>query len=120
MAPFGSRPKRMPRSKPSGSCGRIPTAELNRFVAEVSADRPAPSVRGRRLRIYYAAQVATRPPRFRVHVNDRGLVTRDYAYFFENRLRARYRLEGVPLPIDFADRDRPGRPERDKGRTARA
>jgi GTP-binding protein len=45
-----------------------------------------------------------------VHVNDRRLVTRDYAYFFENQLRKRYRLEGVPLVIDFADRENPARP----------
>ena len=34
---------------------------------------------------------------------------RDYAYFLENRLRERYRLEGVPLVIDFADRERRSR-----------
>ena len=33
-------------------------------------------------------------------MNNRGLVTRDYAYFLENRLRERYKLEGVPLVID--------------------
>ena len=86
--------------------GRIPTAELNRFVSEVQSQRQPPAVRGKRLRIYYAAQVETGPPRFRVHVNDRRLVVRDYAYFVENRLRERYRLEGVPLVIDFADRER--------------
>jgi GTP-binding protein len=85
---------------------RIPTPEMNRFIAEVQSERQAPAVRSRRLKIYYASQVATRPPRFRVHVNDRKLIVRDYAYFFENRLRTRYRLEGVPLLIDFADRDR--------------
>ena len=31
-------------------------------------------------------------------------VTRDYAYFLENRLRERYRLEGIPLIIDFVER----------------
>ena len=36
------------------------------------------------------AQFETEPPRFAVQVNDRGLVTRDYAYFLENRLRERY------------------------------
>jgi len=91
--------------------GRIPTAELNRFVSELAAQRQPPAVRGRRLRIYYAAQVSAGPPRFRVHVNDRRLVTRDYAYFFENQLRKRYRLEGVPLVIDFADRERAGGPD---------
>jgi GTP-binding protein len=89
---------------------RIPTAELNRFLAEVMSDRQPPAVRGRRLRIYYMTQVKSGPPRFRVFVNDRRLIVRDYAYFFENRLRQRYRLEGVPLVIDFADRDR--RPSR--------
>jgi GTP-binding protein len=86
--------------------GRIPTAELNRFIAEVQSERQPPAVRGRRLRVFYASQVSSGPPRFRVHVNDRKLVVRDWAYFFENRLRERYRLEGVPLVIDFADRVR--------------
>jgi len=31
-------------------------------------------------------------------------VTRDYAYFVENRLRARYGMDGVPLVIDFNER----------------
>jgi GTPase len=89
--------------------GRIPTAELNRFLAELASERQPPAVRGRRLRIYYGTQVEAGPPRFRFYVNDRLLITRDYAYFLENRLRRRYRLEGVPLVIDFADRQREGR-----------
>jgi len=86
--------------------GRISTPELNRFVAEVTSERQPPAVRGRRLRIYYATQVESGPPRFRLYVNDRRLITRDYGYFLENRLRRRYRLEGVPLDIQFADRER--------------
>jgi GTP-binding protein len=86
--------------------GRIATAELNRFLAELVSERQPPGVRGRRLRIYYGTQVETGPPRFRFYVNDRQLITRDYGYFLENRLRRRYRLEGVPLIIDFADRQR--------------
>jgi GTP-binding protein len=66
-------------------------------------------VRGRRLRIYYATQVRAGPPRFRFYVNDRRLITRDYGFFLENRLRERYRLEGVPLVIDFAGREREAR-----------
>jgi GTP-binding protein len=89
--------------------GRIPTADLNRFVSEVQSERQPPAVRNKRLRIYYAAQVEAGPPRFRVYVNDRRLVVRDYGFFVENRLRARYRLEGVPLVIDFVDRERRGR-----------
>ena len=85
---------------------RIETAELNRFVAEIQSQRQPPAVRGRRLRHLLRDAGRGGPPRFRVFVNDRRLIVRDYAYFFENRLRERYRLEGVPLVIDFVDRER--------------
>ena len=49
-------------------------------------------------------QTAERPPRFSIQVNSRARVTRDYAYFVENRLRERYHLEGIPLIIDFVER----------------
>ena len=50
------------------------------------------------------AQIETRPPRFAIQVNSRNRVTRDYAYFVENRLRARFGMDGVPLIIDFNER----------------
>jgi GTP-binding protein len=80
---------------------RIPTPELNRFLGDLQAFRDPPSVRGKRLRIYYMAQYEVRPPRFSIQVNDRGLLTRSYGFFLENRLRERYGLEGVPLVIDY-------------------
>jgi len=52
----------------------------------------------------YGAQVQVRPPRFRIHVNDSTLVTRDYGYWVENELRERFSLEGVPVTIDFIGR----------------
>ena len=51
--------------------------------------------------MYYAAQFEASPPRVAIQVNDRSLITRDYAYFIENRLREQFGLEGVPLVIDF-------------------
>jgi GTP-binding protein len=85
---------------------RIPTPELNKFVASVVADRPPPQRHGRRLRLYYAAQVGRRPPRFAIQVNDRRLISRDWAFFLENRLRDAYDLQGVPLVIDYVPRKR--------------
>ena len=87
----------------------IRTPELNRFLSDVQAARQPPAVRGKRLRMYYMAQFEAGPPRFAIQINDRKLITRDYAYFLENRLRERYRLEGVPLVIDFKPRARRGR-----------
>jgi GTPase len=84
----------------------IQTAELNRFLSDVQNIREPPARRGKRLRMYYMSQFETDPPRFAIQINDRKLITRDYAYFIENRLRERYKLEGVPLIIDFKGRDR--------------
>jgi GTPase len=80
---------------------RIPTPDLNRFVNDVVAAHAPPARRGRRLRLYYSAQVEEAPPRIAIQVNDRRLITRDWAYHLENRLREAYQLEGVPLVIDF-------------------
>jgi GTP-binding protein len=83
---------------------RIPTPELNRFLGELVASRPPPQKQGHRLKLLYVAQIGERPPRFSIQVNNRSKVTRDYAYFVENRLRERYALEGIPVIIDFAER----------------
>jgi GTPase len=89
--------------------GRIPTPELNRFLSETVQARQPPvgTRRGssqHRLKLLYMAQIGERPPRFSIQVNSRTRVTRDYAYFIENRLRARYGMQGVPLIIDFVER----------------
>ena len=90
---------------------RIPTPQLNRFLSEVVAARQPPvgaggrgAGSGHRLRLLFMTQTGERPPRFSIQVNNRARITRDYAYFLENRLRERYRLEGVPAIIDFVER----------------
>ncbi|MDQ3176373.1 MAG: ribosome biogenesis GTPase Der [Actinomycetota bacterium] len=80
---------------------RIPTPALNNALGELRQARQAPSKRGKRLNLLYGAQVSSRPPRIRIHVNDTSLVTRDYAYWVENELRKRFNLGGVPVSIDF-------------------
>jgi GTP-binding protein len=83
---------------------RIATPELNRFLAEITQARQPPARQGHRLKLLYMAQVGVRPPRYSIQVNSRRRLTRDYAYFVENRLRERYGLDGIPLIIDFAER----------------
>ena len=83
---------------------RVGTGVLNRAMLEITALRAPPRSGRRRLNMLYATQYRTRPPRFRIVVNDRGLVTRDYAYFVENQLRSRLGLEGCPVIIDFRSR----------------
>ena len=86
------------------AAARIPTPELNKFLADVLAARQTPQKQGHRLKMFYIAQIGERPPRFSIPVNSRDKLTRDYAYFVENRLRERYALDGIPLIIDFAER----------------
>jgi GTP-binding protein len=83
---------------------RIPTPDLNRFLAELVQARQPPAKQGHRLKLIYMAQIGERPPRFAIQVNSRNRVTRDYGYFVENRLRDRYGLAGVPVIIDFNER----------------
>jgi GTP-binding protein len=83
---------------------RIPTPRLNRALAEAVAARQPPHRQGKRLKLLLITQTGVAPPRFSIQVNSRQRVTRDYAYYLENRLRAHFRLEGVPLVIDFVQR----------------
>lgn len=95
---------------------RVPTPELNRWLGEVTSARQPPAKQGKRLKAYYAAQVDTNPPRFQISINHRQRLTREYAYYLENRLRDRLGLEGVPVIIDFTER---GVPRREGGRGGR-
>jgi GTPase len=83
---------------------RVSTGELNRFLGDLREVREPPSRNGKRLNLLYGTQTTVRPPRFRFFVNDPGLITRDYGYWVENRLRERFELEGVPVAIDFVRR----------------
>ena len=87
------------------------------FDHRSSDDQSSAERRGRRLRIYYVAQLGRRPPRFAIQVNDRSLIQRDWAFHIENRLRAEYGLQGVPLVIDYVPRK--GRRERRVPRAGR-
>jgi GTP-binding protein len=102
---------------------RISTPQLNRFLSDVVAARQppvgsAPRGTGHRLKLRFMVQTQTGPPRFSVQVNSRARITRDYAYYLENRLRERYGLEGVPVVIDFVERQEriePAHPRRRGG-----
>ncbi len=84
---------------------RIPTAELNRWLEALRAQRTPGGKGAKTLKAFYMVQYETSPPRFKVMLNSRALVTKPYAYFLENRLREDYRLWGIPLVIDFEGKE---------------
>jgi GTP-binding protein len=87
---------------------RIPTGELNRLVAELSA-RHAITRGGKPLKIRYATQVGVAPPRFVFFVNDVELVHFTYRRYIENQLRQRYGFEGTAIKLRFRQGDDEGR-----------
>jgi GTP-binding protein len=82
----------------------IPTGALNRALTAITEQRTMPGKGRKKLKLYYISQFQTAPPRFAIAVNDRDLVTRDFGFFVENRLREAVDYDGVPLIIDFKER----------------
>jgi GTP-binding protein len=79
---------------------RIPTGPLNRAVHEaLRQSAPPADPTGRPLKIYYAAQVTTRPPTIALFVNDPERLTPGYARYLENRLREAFDLVGTPVRL---------------------
>lgn len=78
---------------------RIQSSVLNEVIEDAVARNPAPADKGKRLRIYYATQVAVQPPAFVVFVNDTELMHFSYERFLQNRLRESFGFEGTPIRI---------------------
>ncbi|MCY3974527.1 MAG: ribosome biogenesis GTPase Der [Simkaniaceae bacterium] len=76
---------------------RITTGRLNRFLESAVARRSPPAVGGKRLRIYYMAQISVAPPRFLLFVNDPERMHDTYGKYLMNRFREEYRFTGTPL-----------------------
>ncbi|MBA3818536.1 MAG: ribosome biogenesis GTPase Der, partial [Deltaproteobacteria bacterium] len=78
---------------------RIPTAQLNRFFAEVIEEMPPPLHRGHAVRINYITQPRAKPPTFVLWANSPDGLSPSYKRFISNRLRERYGFRGTPLRI---------------------
>ena len=92
---------------------RIPTAQLNRFFAEVLEETPPPLHHGRAVRIHYLTQGAIRPPTFILWANTPDALAPSYRRFVTNRLRERYGFRGTPLRIVV-------KPKSDSGRSPKS
>lgn len=78
---------------------RISSAVLNDVVMDAITHNPTPTDNGKRLRIYYATQVAIKPPTFVIFVNDPELMHFSYERFLENQIREAFDFEGTPIHI---------------------
>lgn len=77
----------------------IGTGELNRWLEKVQLHRQPPVWRGKRLKIYFGAQVGVRPPTFALQVNSERAISEHYRRFLVNRLRTDFGFEGAPIRL---------------------
>lgn len=78
---------------------RIQSSVLNDVIMDAIAANPTPSTNGRRLRVYYATQVAIEPPTFVIFVNDPDLMHFSYARYLENQIRQAFDFSGTPIHL---------------------
>ncbi|MBI4083276.1 MAG: ribosome biogenesis GTPase Der [Candidatus Lambdaproteobacteria bacterium] len=87
----------------------LQTAELNRSLAGWIAGHPPPA-RGHRhaTKVFYGAQIGTRPPRFRFFVNHPEQIGDAYTRYIANQLREAYGFRGTPLRVEWQGRRETG------------
>lgn len=78
---------------------RITTHQLNKFIGLCLQRNHPPMLGGKRLRIYYMAQVGTEPPTFVVFVNFPNLMVDSYRKYIYNQFRESYGFAGLPIRI---------------------
>ena len=83
----------------------IPTSILNNVILDAYQLNIPPSYKGKRLKIYFTNQTGTKPPKFTLRVNNKGLVHFSYERYLENKLRENFELEGTPIILQFKNRN---------------
>jgi GTP-binding protein len=85
---------------------RVSTADLNKVFTQAVEENHAPLDAGRRVKFFYATQVATRPPAFVVFTNRPDGIHFSYERYLSNRFREAFGFNGTPLKLIFRGRDR--------------
>ncbi|KAF3362312.1 GTPase Der [Chlamydiales bacterium STE3] len=91
---------------------RITTHQLNKFIGQAMQKNHPPMITGKRLRIYYMAQVDIQPPTFVVFVNYPNLMSDSYRKYIYNQLRETYGFSGVPINLYLKGKEKKDRQHR--------
>jgi GTP-binding protein len=84
---------------------RIQTSRVNRVIQDAVLRNPPPSDKGKAVRIFYASQVAARPPLFVVWSNYPEMIHFSYKRYLENSLREAFEFASTPIIVEFRSRD---------------
>lgn len=90
---------------------RVTTHQLNKFIGAALQRNHPPMIMGKRLRIYYMAQVDVQPPKFVLFVNYPNLMTETYKKYLYNQFRETYAFTGVPISLFLKGKEKKDRPE---------
>ena len=82
----------------------IKTSVLNEVIEDAYSLNPAPSYKGKRLKIYFVSQTGVKPPKFTFRVNSKGLVHFSYERYLENKIRESFDFEGTPIILQFKNK----------------
>ena len=85
---------------------RISTALLNELLEDAIAVNPPSTVKGKRVKIFYATQPEVKPPTFVFFTNEPELIHFSYKRYLENRLREAFIFKGTPIVMKFRKRQR--------------
>ncbi len=80
---------------------KVSTGILNQILAEIVAQNPVPTRKGRAVKLNYATQISQAPPKFVFFANNPELIHFSYKRYIENKLREYFGFEGCPVDIIF-------------------
>ncbi len=83
----------------------LKTSDLNKVIDEAYHLHPAPSYKGKRLKIYFVKQTSSMPPKITLEVNNKNLVHFSYYRYLENKIRESFDLKGTPIILKFKNKN---------------
>ena len=86
---------------------RVPTSDLNRWLAGAMERNSPPAVRGKRIKIRYMTQPSARPPTFVAFCSRADDVPKSYLRYLVNDLRETFDLAGVPIRLNLRKGENP-------------
>jgi GTP-binding protein len=87
---------------------RVQTADVNRAIRELVAQRQPPQAGGAEVKLFYGSQIAVAPPTFAIVSSRPDQIPDPYRRFLVNGLRARFGFRGAPIRVQFTGRRRVG------------
>ncbi len=81
------------------------TSQVNNVLADAITSKVPPSYKGKVIKIYYATQIGTKPPRFLFFVNNKEIIHFSYKRYLENQFKKAFGLEGIKLKFQFQNKN---------------